>query len=101
MGLGKEGAETLSVIFHKNTRIKRVYLGQNNLGDDAIRLLDTQNIIHLDIGSNGISSAGCESIFKKLMKNTALVSLDISSKERRNMNKLTISSISVLSALLK
>ena len=46
------------------------------------------NIIHLDISSNNITPEGFTIFFQSLLSNQSLISLDISSKEGLNRNKL-------------
>ena len=62
---------------------------------------DCENLIHLDISSNGISSAGFSDIFSSLYSNNTLVSLNLSSSDRSYRNKLGVKGAKELANLLR
>lgn len=46
------------------------------------------SLIHLDVGGNGIGPEGFELLFCSMLRSNTLVSVDISSKDGLNRNRL-------------
>ncbi len=64
-------------------------------------LEDNLNIIHLDLSSNDITHKGAEIIFRTLLNQHSIISLDLSSKEGINRNRLSSEGVSLLEKVLK
>ena len=45
-------------------------------------------VVHLDLGQNGMTRVGFSYLLKALEKNDTLVSLDVSNQDSFNINKL-------------
>lgn len=93
----------LSIVTQK---LNKIYLGKNKLLDKGANnisklIKDWENLIHLDISSNGISSVGFKDIFASLYSNITLVSLNLSSSDRSHRNKLGPKGAKELAKLLR
>jgi len=64
-------------------------------------LEENLNIIHLDLSSNDITYRGAEVIFIKLLNQHSIISLDLSSKEGINRNRLSHEGVVLLEKVLK
>ena len=105
-GLSENSAKAVVEIIHINDKIKKLYLGQNKLLDFGAILLSrafkvSTNIIHLDLSSNGITWRGFSSLFGWLQNNNTIVSLNLSSKDRSQRNKLAVKGAEKLAEFLK
>lgn len=50
--------------------------------------LNNSSIIHLDVSGNNISPDGFEVLFRSLISNCTLISLDVASKDGLNRNRI-------------
>jgi Ran GTPase-activating protein (RanGAP) involved in mRNA processing and transport len=64
-------------------------------------LADNLNIIHLDLSSNDITPRGADIIFTTLLNQHSIISLDLSSKEGINRNRLSHEGMRLLERVLK
>ena len=64
-------------------------------------LKDNLTVVHLDLSSNDLSYKSGETVFKILEDQCSIVSLDISSKQGINRNRLTDQGIKNLDKVLK
>lgn len=64
-------------------------------------LNENLNIIHLDVSSNNISYQGANIIFNSLLNQHSIISLDLSSKEGINRNRLSQEGVILLEKVLK
>jgi len=63
-------------------------------------LKEKNNIIHIDLSSNNITYSGSQMIFSLLEGNHNLISLDLSSSDGLNRNRLGNKSIECLENIL-
>lgn len=82
---GHVGLNWFFNLIKANKRISRLYLSNNSLGNEgAIKvaeyLIFPNDLIHLDLSSNGITSEGFKEIFSALTDNDYLVSMNLSNK---------------------
>lgn len=92
-GLAYQSSRVLRELLTTNQHFNYVDLGRNNLGNKGLKeitkvLLKNKNIIHLDISSNNITPEGAYDFFQLLP--SSLISVDISSKEGLNRNKVSV-----------
>jgi len=64
-------------------------------------LAENLNIIHLDLSSNDITHKGADIIFSTLLNQHSIISLDLSSKEGINRNRLSHEGMRLLERVLK
>lgn len=105
-GLSENSAQAIADIIQNNKSIKRVYIGKNKFFDEGIIILSKvlklgSNIIHLDVSSNGITWKGFNTLIDALMNNNTLVSLNLSSKDRSQRNKLATKGAEKLAEFIK
>lgn len=77
------------------------FLGDLGIIEIAKALVHNRNIVHLDISSNNITPEGAHKFFNLLQKSSSIVSLDISSKDGLNRNKVGVYGCEPLETLLK
>lgn len=64
-------------------------------------LENSLEIIHIDLSSNDITFRGAEYIFSTLLKQHSIISLDLSSKEGINRNRLSHEGMRLMEEVLK
>lgn len=81
-------------------------MARNNLGDEGLLVITelirlNPSIVHLDVSSNSISPNGAYEFFTQLADIHSLISVDISSKDGLNRNKVSVRGCEPLEMLLK
>lgn len=106
LGLADASVETLIHIIAHNPKIRRIYLGKNKLYDKGAELIaklikESENLIHIDISSNCVTHIGFRSIFQSLLNNNTIVSLNLSSTDMSQRNRLGTKGAKMLTRLMK
>jgi hypothetical protein len=81
-------------------------LARNAIGDEGVMelvelLKCNGNIIHVDISSNNITADGAFYLFNEILPIHSLVSLEMSSKDGLNRNKISVKGCEPIETLLK
>lgn len=97
--------EILSNILSKSDKVARLILSRNNIGDlGIIKLMDgvkkNKSVVLLDISSCNLTYRGGNIVFSSLLENESIISLNISSKEGLNRNRLTPEGLEEIEKLL-
>lgn len=84
---------SLSNILYSTDKIAYLDLAQNNLGDIGVQILcdaiqSSISLVMLNVTSNGISHKGGDSIFKMLIDQKSIISMNLSSIEGINRNRI-------------
>ncbi|EAS00696.2 hypothetical protein TTHERM_00794220 (macronuclear) [Tetrahymena thermophila SB210] len=106
--LGVQSSKKVIQLLKNNSKSKyqfsKLLLAKNNFGDQGIQLLCNflnkqrrSNIVHLDISNNNITSEGIKQVVKMVSLNQNIISLDISSYDGYNRNRLSRSACIALS----
>ena len=104
--LGIHSINFLSNILYNSSRIARLNLTKNNLGDIGVSILinsvkNSMSLISLNITSNSITHKGGEVIFKGLCYQQSIIDFNVSSIEGTNRNRLTAFGIKDIELYLK
>ena len=89
-----------------NNHFASLRLARNSIGDEGIMelielLKSNPNIIHVDISSNNITADGAFYLFNEILPIHSLVSLELSSKDGLNRNKISVKGCEPIETLLK
>ena len=105
--LGFNSMIILSSILLKNkNKYSRLILSKNNFGDKGIELLltsinDNSNIVELNLSSNGLTSKEGNLIFEFLLNQNSIISLDLSSQDGVNKNRICAEGVKNIEKVLK
>ena len=105
--LGFNSMVILSNILLKNkNKYSRLILSKNNFGDKGIELLltsinDNSNIVELNLSSNGLTQKEGNLIFEFLLNQNSIISLDLSSKDGVNKNRICADGVKNIEKVLK
>ena len=106
LNLGLESAKIIYKILSKNSHFIKLEFEKNSFSDlgtiilaDALRT--TQSVIHVNLCSNDIGPEGAQALFGCLLENTTIISLDLSSKEGLNRNRLGTQGVESLEWILQ
>lgn len=106
LNLGLESAKVIYKILSKNTHFIKLDFEKNGFSDlgsiilaDALRT--SKSIIHVNLCSNNIGPEGAQALFGCLLENVSIISLDISSKEGLNRNRLGTQGVESLEWILQ
>lgn len=106
LSLSLESAKVIYKILAKNTHFVKLEFEKNGFSDlgciilaDALRT--NQSIIHVNLCSNDIGPEGAQALFGCLLENTSIISLDLSSKEGLNRNRLGTQGVESLEWILQ
>jgi Ran GTPase-activating protein (RanGAP) involved in mRNA processing and transport len=105
-GLGPEAAGELARILKNNSHYGQLELGLNVLSDKGsfklMKVLSRSfNLVHIGLSNNDISPEGAASIFRSLLDNQSITSLDLSSQEGLHRNRLAAQGCEPLAVLFK
>ena len=89
-----------------SNKVSRLILARNNIGDKGVEVVtnmleDNDYILHLDLSSNDIGVKGGNKIFKTLIHHQSLISLNISSLEGVNRNRISSEGAKLIEDVLK
>ena len=106
LNLGLESAKIIYKILARNTHFIKLEFEKNEFSDlGAIILADAlrtnQTIIHVNLCSNDVGPEGAQALFGCLLENTSIISLDLSSKEGLNRNRLGTQGVESLEWILQ
>lgn len=106
LNLGLEAAKVIYKILAKNEHFIKLEFEKNSFSDlGAIILADalrtSQSIIHVNMCSNDIGPEGAQALFGCLLENNTIISLDLSSKEGLNRNRLGTQGVESLEWILQ
>ena len=92
--LGYYSSFVVAEILYSNTQIAILNLGNNNLGDDGIKIIsnaikDNRVLVSFNISSNSISHKGGKILFNNICCQKSIINLDISNSRGMNRNRLT------------
>ena len=92
--LGYYSSFVVAEILYSNTEIAILNLGNNNLGDDGIKIIsnaikDNRVLVSFIISSNSISHKGGKILFNNICCQKSIINLDISNSRGMNRNRLT------------
>lgn len=106
LGLGGTSAKVINRILLQNNYFTNLLFSKNLFSDvgtiilaDAIRT--NTNIIHIDLSSNDVGPEGAQALFAALLENCSVVSVNLSSKEGLNRNRLGVRGVEPLEWVLK
>ena len=106
LNLGLESAKVIYKILAKNDHFIKLEFEKNGFSDlgtiilaDALRT--SQTIIHVNLCSNDIGPEWAQAIFGCLLENNTIISLDLSSKEGLNRNRLGTQGVESLEWILQ
>ncbi|KAL4488357.1 hypothetical protein ABPG72_019207 [Tetrahymena utriculariae] len=106
--LGVQSSKKIIQLLKNNSKSKclfsKLLLAKNNLGDQGIQQLcnflskqHRSSIVHLDISNNNLTSVGIKQVVNMVSQNQNIISLDISSYDGYNRNRLSRSACIYLS----
>ncbi|KAL4438907.1 hypothetical protein ABPG74_016627 [Tetrahymena malaccensis] len=106
--LGVKSSKKIIQLIKNNQKSKcqfsKLLLAKNNLGDEGIQILcnflnkqHRSSIAHLEISNNNLTSVGIKQVVNMVSLNQNIISLDISSYDGYNRNRLSRSACIVLS----
>ena len=106
VGVGPEAAKVIGEVLKSNVNFSRVELGKNMIGDAGIiqlanNLLKNLNIVHLDLSSNCLTPEGTRDFLTLIANHGSLSSIDISSHEGLNRNRLCAYGAEPFATILK
>ena len=94
MGLSTESSKALSKILASSTKITRIDLSDNNIGNTGMKyitqgLVRNNNIISLNVSSNNITHEGSNYLFFHVKFHASLVDINISNNDKLRKNKIS------------
>ncbi|EAS05617.2 hypothetical protein TTHERM_00713100 (macronuclear) [Tetrahymena thermophila SB210] len=104
--LGPNSAKIVSEIIKNNSNFSTLNLNRNNIKDEgalliAQAILNNPNICIIDVSNNNLSSQGCQFFFELLMSTESIYSLNISSPDSYNRNKMNFETSKSICQMLK
>ncbi|KAL4512587.1 hypothetical protein ABPG72_020424 [Tetrahymena utriculariae] len=104
--LGPNSAKIVAEIIKNNSNFSTINLNRNNIKDEgallvAQAILNNPNICIIDVSNNNLSSQGCQFFFELLQSTESIYSLNISSPDSYNRNKMNFETAKSISQMLK
>ena len=105
-GLGVESAKVIAQMLRSSDDFASLDLRKNGLGNEGCRALakgirTNSSLVHLDLGTNEITADGAAQLFPALARAGTLYSLNLSSFENLNRNRIGPKGCAPLVALLR
>ena len=106
LNIGLESAKVIYKILVKNDHFIKLELEKNGFSDLGTIILADElrtsvTIIHVNLCSNDIGPEWAQAIFGCLLENNTIISLDLSSKEGLNRNRLGTQGVESLEWILQ